>query len=727
VVYFKYILVLWGAAIRDFAAPPLAGFVELLKLVHALPASPLDQLRKSAAAAREEIDNLDKRIASISKAPAFTFGVFSSGDDREARRQQQLADLTQQRSAALQRFIDLNSKLIQQEQPKAQGNFVKGLLPTKAKSTATKDTGVQDFFGNLQKQVEGIDLEFTKLRDGDRLAKEIALDLQFADFNMKRLAEGKPLASVEEFKTFKEVILGAGDALEKTKHDLDAIAAVGKAMSQDSGEWLNVGEDLEKIRKEREPLIRQFQDLRAQLQVAAIDTSTPEGAENKRIAGILLDYENTYAKIQELARAAGASNEEAAQLAADAWKKSLGDINNKTDELTAFQTRAFERMQDEFANLFKDALSGNIKSVGDAVKRLQSFFTSQVAEFAAMQAKVAIFGADYGKAGGQMGGVLGQIFGAGRTALPTGFGERPQGVEGPLLPNGGFFSGPQGAEKNPIATLFKEGAPDIIAPMQAALGDVSRFFSDDLGDVFKSTTKFFEQQFSSVIQQLAIDFAAATATNSSSGGGGGGGFLGMFSGLFGGSSSGAADAGAASEGGGLVASMGYHQGGLIGKLHGGGLPSDFATLDLSGAHGEAAQRIMKQLAGLKPDERVIVAQDGEYMLSKDAVRIAGVKNIAALNEMRASIFPRRHDGGAIGDLPTGFSLPRLSTPDLSYMKEARTPDLGRLRADRGAGGGSNHTTIHVNINSPDVDGFRRSQAQIYSHIAQIVDKGNKYR
>ncbi len=683
-------------------------------------------------------------------------------------------------------------------QPNAKPADFRGLAVTKSSAAATKDTGVQDFFGNLQKQVEGIDLEFTKLKDGDRLAKEVALDLQFADFNMRRLAEGKPLASLEQFKGFKEVILSAGDALEKTKHDLDAIAAVGKAMSQDSAEWLNVGEDLEKIRKEREPLIRQFQDLRDQLKIDLL----PEGSDEKRVAQIVADYQRTSERIQELARAAGISNEESAQLAADAWQKAASQIDDVTNKSKQQFQEIFEGVGQAFGDAFTQLGQGGkfkdvFKNMVGQIQRVvtDSLVTKPLQEMlkkAAKDISEDIFGT--GKTGGTEGGVLGGIFGLGKPkgdggyyagndpgtpAIPTPFGPI-------MLPDGGGsgtpafslavnqfaaavqqFIGstgigspldennlPPDVEKMPDGSLYYHGNDPGIPATETPFGPI--FGNGDgagaAGDqagvqaqmaAAQASLEALSTEASATIQALsaesttaieaastagttaietagstaeaaitaiqaeaiaAIQAAATAAQSSSSGGssmGGGIPFLSMFS------SSGPTDAGAASEGGGLTTSMGYHQGGLVGRLHAGGRPMTGAV-DMGAMHSDAAQKIMKQFASVKPNERLAILEDGEFVLRKEAVRDIGLGPLRYANEKFE--LPRFHEGGP-------------SSPEMLRATPMTMPERAREKNE----GWSGPTKVEFHVHGvTDADSFKRNMPTIGAGVRRMIDKSSKF-
>ncbi len=152
-----------------------------------------------------------------------------------------------------------------------------------------------------------------------------------------------------------------------------------------------------------------------------------------------------------------------------------------------------------------------------------------------------------------------------------------------------------------------------------------------------------------------------------------------------------------------------HDGGPIGKLHSGGGAINAAMMDLSSVHGNAAQKIIKQLAGLKPNERPIIAEDGEFMLRKEAVRKIGLGNLEKLN--------RFHDGG------------QITAPSLAYMTRTGTIPQNALTPpsrDINRGG---RPVLKVEAHFHDVrdfDSFRRNEGTMGRSLSRLVKNGMKY-
>lgn len=460
----------------------------------------------------------------------------------------------------------------------------------------------------------------------------------------------------------------------------------------------------------------------------------------------------------------------------------------------ALVTKPFQELLQKLANDIFGIKTGGAAGGQEASTKVFSTSTNQFA--AAVQQFAAVAG----------------VRGAG-APLPTGFGERPAGVEGPTLPNGGFFGTPQ--DTGTGATAGAGGESLIAEPGQALKGFLDALgagifggfplpggvgLGGILGGIFglgkgkggaggaigaisggvtsgasdqvaiagiqaqvtaaQASIEALSTEASTSIQGVAseasgaidaastagttaiettgstaeaaitavqaeaiaaIQAAAAAAQSSSSGGssmGGGGGF-GMFGGLFGGllggggsgAASGTGEAGAASAGEFAFA----HTGGAIGKLHSGG-----TAMDLSSLSDESAQKIVKQLASIKSNERLIIAEEGEVMFSKEAVRAIGMDKLLEANKNRR--LPRFHDGGPMGS---------MTAPSMDYMNRtgvipssAMASAMSTTRAGRMMEKSEFHLHVHGVTNT---DEFKRSSATIWSQGSRMMDKGRKYR
>ncbi len=407
-----------------------------------------------------------------------------------------------------------------------------------------KDTGVADFFANLQKQAQGLDVQLVGLRDGEAVAKALALDFQLIDFNKKRAEEGKPLASTEQFAKLKAAVLTADAALVKFKADKDLVeidqklftgtidtsTAEGKQkkmVADVTFEFISMAKKIEEVGRNAQLTQQEIADriglawqgsvtkineataaakksldeLRQNMAIESIPTDTLAGVKQKREAGIQADFKKTETNIRDLGVTSGASPEQIAADIAKARQKFDDEINSKDvfenlrrsiattaaeaqalggainvpaknvgDLTSAIQTlisrglsplspqiqqlkaqledaQWMERLESGFDRLSDTLLdfSGDWKKLGMSIKGV---IDDIVKDFLKMQLKQA-FGGMFGGGGGslgndQLGGLISAARFSGFGSLPTGFGSAPAGVEGPSLPNGGFFSNPTG-------------------------------------------------------------------------------------------------------------------------------------------------------------------------------------------------------------------------------------------------------------------------------------------
>jgi hypothetical protein len=186
----------------------------------------------------------------------------------------------------------------------------------------------------LSKQLD--DLQSKKIGDllGPQAGLANELDAQFKALKNKLASEKLPIPKDLEvqFQKIKAAILGANLDLTRTTTELSKIADLGKILNQDSAEWFNFDEDLAKAKEKTAEFGKQLDEIRLKLQLGAIDTRTPQGAEQKRVAEIEVDFIQTANRITEIGRQAGATQEEIANDIALAWKKALAEIGS-TDPL----------------------------------------------------------------------------------------------------------------------------------------------------------------------------------------------------------------------------------------------------------------------------------------------------------------------------------------------------------------------------------------------------------
>jgi murein DD-endopeptidase MepM/ murein hydrolase activator NlpD len=198
----------------------------------------------------------------------------------------------------------------------------------------------ENFFDGLEKQLDTLESKRVGLRLGPEAELGAQLDAQFKAFKDKLAAEKIPIPKGldAQFEKIKASILGANQELSDTTKEMEKIAALGKMLNQDSAEWINVDADLSEANRKTAEFRRQFNDLRQGLEVGAIDTTTPQGAERKRVTEIELEFVRTANRITEIGQQAGASQEQIAADIALAWKKAVADINSqRADPAGVFQ------------------------------------------------------------------------------------------------------------------------------------------------------------------------------------------------------------------------------------------------------------------------------------------------------------------------------------------------------------------------------------------------------
>src|SRR5206468_4844714 len=85
---------------------------------------------------------------------------------------------------------------------------------------------LNEFLDGLRKQAAALRVNAVELTEGSHAAKLLGLDLEFAAFKAKLLADGKvlPAGAAEQFQKLKSEVLAADDALEGIKLRLSSVA-----------------------------------------------------------------------------------------------------------------------------------------------------------------------------------------------------------------------------------------------------------------------------------------------------------------------------------------------------------------------------------------------------------------------------------------------------------------------------------------------------------------------
>lgn len=180
-----------------------------------------------------------------------------------------------------------------------------------------------------------------------------------------------------------------------------------------------------------------------------------------------------------------------------------------------------------------------------------------------------------------------------------------------------------------------------------------------------------------------------------------------------------------------------HEGGLVDamiRFHDGGIMGGGKIMSQAGA----------DQTGLKPDERMIIAQAGEFVFSKEAVRQIGLSKLEKANEMKqlwpkyhsggmvhpeiryAVNIERYHDGGSIS-LAEGWSNPGGSDMAFTIPTPLSMPQSAMMSGGRsdGQSDGGRSTNIAV-FNNPQFQN-RQSVGQTSAQLTAAMEAGKRNR
>jgi hypothetical protein len=229
------------------------------------------------------------------------------------------------------------------------------------------------FLEGLQKQAEALRVNAVELTEGSRAAKALGLDLEFAAFKAKLLAEEKvlPAGAAAEFAKLKAEVLGAGDALDGIKLQLAAVAeSIKEAQTKEDQftqgllDWERAlkslaTEGLSDTDKALADVGQHFQDLRDQLIKAAVDgtiawedfyqaidkTKLLESIAKKQVAA----EQKGPAETQVLAAKFAALDSELGH--AQAFSQALGETFNFTSQAIQLQTEKVKLLVEQYGAL----------------------------------------------------------------------------------------------------------------------------------------------------------------------------------------------------------------------------------------------------------------------------------------------------------------------------------------------------------------------------------------
>jgi hypothetical protein len=202
----------------------------------------------------------------------------------------------------------------------------------------------------------------------------------------------------------------------------------------------------------------------------------------------------------------------------------------------------------------------------------------------------------------------------------------------------------------------------------------------------------------------------------------------------------AADTGAQAVGGGLLA-LGYHRGGIIGHS-----PTFTRSVSLASSQNLPRFHSGGQMShggvkgtDLKPGERMIIAEDGEFVINKKTAMTIGADKLQKLNRAEATVTPRFHFGGMIREFSTGglidsndigsipqWSSGRTDAPSSTTFQAGTIPQAS-LMLPGGSRGINNGPSANVAIfNNPQFQN-RQSVGQASAQLAAAMESGKRNR
>jgi hypothetical protein len=386
-------------AVQILAAAPIAKVADFFSLLAgtAAPSLALDETVR-------KVDSLTKRLAEIK---GVSIGEINVKSIEELKRLEQSIP----EKGFFGRLLQPTGKATTQELIKAREEMERlvGILATNegAVRKPFQDRGqikkskneVDDFLSGLEKTLSSLELKNIELLFGPQAALIKQLDDQFTAFKDKLQKEGikLPAGTTEFFTLLKGKIVAADQAYRDFKAgiedniNLSALDALDQELGQIREQSAKGLISIEERRKEIGAL-RELLELRQQLQLGAMDIRTPEGKERQRIAGIEIEFAKTAAKIDELGRAAGESQEQIAADVALAWQKALNEIGREAEP-------NFKLLEDAASGAFdiiEDLIGGNIKSWRDLEQAILKTLQSIAMGIIRTQAQAAIQGGTTG-------------------------------------------------------------------------------------------------------------------------------------------------------------------------------------------------------------------------------------------------------------------------------------------------------------------------------------------
>lgn len=410
------------------------------------------------------------RIANIDQAVR---GLRQSFEDlQKVNRTPTIEAALQANVAQRGKLLDERAQLENKLAPQSSGIANLKVPPAPVAAKGVDKKSADDFkrvADSIQDETDRLQAQIIELQAGKQAADEFLL-------KQKELRETEKGATAEILKQQEIRRAQIEDIRELTSSYEQLKRAVDATRGQPLEEEITFGRTPEQqaealrandeVDRQRDDARKQLQSLRAQLQIAAIDTTTPQGRENKRIAQIQVEFAKTAAELQRVGELAGQTQEEIAENVQLAWKGSLAEITQSAKEADPLVEGILGGIQETFRGVIQGT-----QSFGQAMKNLwRNIGLSIASEFSkAVNGSLrTVFdellgsftktGGSSGGGSGLFGGLLGSLGGlfngGGSAGGLFGFGSAPAGVAGPSFANGGFFSSAGGSILSSIGSFF---------------------------------------------------------------------------------------------------------------------------------------------------------------------------------------------------------------------------------------------------------------------------------
>lgn len=704
---FKDQLVILGGAVANITAGPLAGFVEklqeILKLLSLLPQTGAEKIE----GLKGTIEALTKSVAnSTGKTPGEVSLFFSNKDLENLAKGRDALPATKaaidqlikarERMAALEKDTPFNS-------PKGGKPNDFGALPNQDLKKAGDES--RSFIESLDKQANALRQSQVELTQGATAAKAYGLELEFAAFKQKLIAEGKPIpAGIEgDFQRVKTLIVDLTNESDRLKASLEQSFSA-RRFAEEEQEFAAIAaeqkKNLEELNRATEEGIRLRATLPANLQQQLVRNIEAQLAKEKEEAAFLASvygpsFERAAADVEALKKAIealkatglGGDNASALQIKADLDKRTL---EKNLDELR----------KSELVLNVQAKLGFNVDTLGPQIEILRRQIQERIGQFGSQQDALAdpIVRA----LGGQLkdatankelsdlqreldlAGKQAQVFGHDFDAVGTALGATKRAIEN-LLREGLDPLDPriqqlreqlEGLKGLDLLGRVADSIGDNFANALDGVFDEGKNFGEKMKDLFKNIAKDIAREFSreasralsGALRDILLGGDAAKGQSPGIAGGVLGPILKQFSSQIG-SWIGSVFGGASSGAGNFLSSVDV--GSFFSVAHQGGFVNDDGTIK------RFAQGGMVNGVGEVP----AILHTGEFVLRKAIVDAIGVDTLQRLNK------------GSLQAFETGGLVMASNA-----IRSARPADLQPQTSDGDGGRRRSSPEVRVEVN-----------------------------